>query len=208
MCAMNLPSIFAHMQKAHVCATQHCPCRVGGGAPRRWPPSAAQTARTVFPYAAFTKAPHGGRSNRRNQCDQVDKLILALVGLVDQCVDLLCSCRVDPVRQSPRTGMYGFFPQGTVPPPRPYSLASFPSRPSSPAAFPNPLPLSSMQDHAVLAALLVLHSPPSTDRASLATSLSLIGLLTPVPPGDPASPPEVTPCSSVPCRPQTPWCGG
>src|SRR5215469_4914081 len=30
-------------------------CRVGGGAPLRWPPSAAQTARTVFPYAAFTK---------------------------------------------------------------------------------------------------------------------------------------------------------
>src|SRR5215831_1532382 len=30
-------------------------CRVGGGAPARWPPSAAQTARTVFPYAAFTK---------------------------------------------------------------------------------------------------------------------------------------------------------
>src|ERR1700693_602973 len=32
-------------------------CRVGGGAHRRWPPSAAQTARTVFPYAAFTKTP-------------------------------------------------------------------------------------------------------------------------------------------------------
>src|SRR5580704_3910374 len=29
-------------------------CRVGGGALARWPPSAAQTARTVFPYAAFT----------------------------------------------------------------------------------------------------------------------------------------------------------
>ena len=29
--------------------------RVGGGALARWPPSAAQTARTVFPYAAFTK---------------------------------------------------------------------------------------------------------------------------------------------------------
>ena len=24
-------------------------CRVGGGAPQGWPPSAAQTARTVFP---------------------------------------------------------------------------------------------------------------------------------------------------------------
>jgi len=33
------------------------PSRVGGGALARWPPSAAQTARTVLPYAAFTK-PH------------------------------------------------------------------------------------------------------------------------------------------------------
>ena len=34
--------------------TQHC--RVGGGAPRgRWPPSAAQTVRAVFPHTAFTK---------------------------------------------------------------------------------------------------------------------------------------------------------
>src|SRR5271167_3551833 len=48
---------------------------------------------------------------------------------------------------------------------------------------------------------------PTTDRASLATSLSLIGPLTPVPPGDSASSPEVTRCSSVPCCPQTPWCG-
>src|SRR5439155_11229003 len=30
-------------------------CRVGGGALSRWPPSAAQTARAVFPHAAFTK---------------------------------------------------------------------------------------------------------------------------------------------------------
>src|SRR6266404_903617 len=56
--------------------------------------------------------------------------------------------------------------------------------------------------------LQVLFSRPTTDRASLATSLMLIGPLTPVPPGDSASSPEVTRCSSVPCRPQTPWCGG
>jgi hypothetical protein len=31
-------------------------CRVGGGALVRWPPSAAQTARAVFPHAAFTKS--------------------------------------------------------------------------------------------------------------------------------------------------------
>src|ERR1700682_3752168 len=35
--------------------------RVGGGAQSerpRWPPSAAQTARAVFPHAAFTKTPY------------------------------------------------------------------------------------------------------------------------------------------------------
>src|SRR4051794_2318403 len=73
----------------------------------------------------------------------------------------------------------------------------------SPAHFRRQFP-----GHAAFTALVVLHSRPSTARASLATSLSLIGPLTPVPPGDPASPPEVTRCSSVPCRPQTPWCGG
>src|SRR5215468_10222568 len=30
-------------------------CRVGGGAFARWPPSAAQTVRAVFPHTAFTK---------------------------------------------------------------------------------------------------------------------------------------------------------
>src|SRR3989442_14074959 len=73
---------------------------------------------------------------------------------------------------------------------------------------PTHLGRPAQRDHAVLAALQVLHSRPSTGRASLALSLPLIGSLTPVPPGDSASPPEVTRCSSVPCRPQTPWCGG
>ena len=79
----------------------------------------------------------------------------------------------------------------------------FSSQLSSPAGFPDPSGRR-LPDHAVFAALVVLPSRPTTDRVSLATSLSLIGLLTPVPPGDPASPPEVTHCSSVPCRPQTP----
>jgi hypothetical protein len=100
--------------------------------------------------------------------------------------------------------MYGYFTHGTDPPPRPYSsgFLSLPNRLRrlpSPAHFRRRLP-----GHAVFTALEVLPSRPTTDRASLATSLSLIGLLTPVPPGDPASPPEVTHCSSVPCRPQTP----
>jgi len=56
--------------------------------------------------------------------------------------------------------------------------------------------------------LQVLFSRPTTGRASLATSHPLIGPLTPVPPGDAASSPEVMRCSSVPCRPHTPWYGG
>ena len=36
-------------------------CRVGGGALVRWPPSAAQTARAVFPHAAFTERRHQRR---------------------------------------------------------------------------------------------------------------------------------------------------
>jgi hypothetical protein len=56
--------------------------------------------------------------------------------------------------------------------------------------------------------LQVLHSRPSTGRASLTPSLSLIGPFTPSVSGDAVSPPEVTCCSSLPCRPQTPWCGG
>jgi len=62
--------------------------------------------------------------------------------------------------------------------------------------------------HAVFTALQVLFSRRTTDRASLAISLALIGPLTPMPTGDSVSSPEVTRCSSVPCRPQTPWCGG
>jgi hypothetical protein len=33
-------------------------CRVGGGAPKRWPPSAAQTGHAVFQHPAFTKMRH------------------------------------------------------------------------------------------------------------------------------------------------------
>src|SRR6202041_2020659 len=65
----------------------------------------------------------------------------------------------------------------------------------SPTAFAGCLPRptsAAVSGHAAFTALVVIHSRPSTDRASLATSLSLIGLLTPVPPGDSASPPEVT----------------
>src|SRR5216683_3827298 len=123
-------------------------------------------------------------------------------------MDLLHTCRVDPVHQSPRTRMYGYFTHGTVPPPRPCS-SGFLSLPNRLRRLPSPAHFRRRSPgHAAFTALEVLPSRPSTDRASRAISLSLIGLLTPVPPGDPASPPEVTRHSSVPCHPQTPWCGG
>src|SRR5262249_28294528 len=123
-------------------------------------------------------------------------------------MDLLGTRQVDPVHQSPQPRMYGSFAQGTGPTflacthlvsllfltvcvdclPRPHLVAGCPV--------------------AWLSPLQVLFSRPTTGRASLATSRSLIGPLTPVPPGDAASPPEVARCSSVPCRPHTPWCGG
>src|SRR6516165_4905427 len=121
---------------------------------------------------------------------------------------LLGTRQVDPVRQSPQTRTYGYFTHGTVPPSRPYS-SGFLSLPDRLRRLPSPTHFCrQLPGHAAFAALVVLHSRPSTVRASFATSLPLIGPLTPVPPGDSDSPPEVTHCSSVPCRPQTPWCGG
>jgi hypothetical protein len=117
-------------------------------------------------------------------------------------------CQVDPGRQYPRTVMYGFFAKRTDPPHRPCS-SGIPSPPF--CLRPPPSPTHSGRrslGRTAFTALQVPCSGPTTDRASLATSPPLIGLLTPVPPGDPVSSPEVTRCSSVPCRPQTPWCGG
>ena len=117
-------------------------------------------------------------------------------------MDLLGTRRVDPVRQSPWTRAYGFFTKGTVPTSLVLThLVSF----LFPTIFGGCLP----RPASVAGCPVTWLSPrPTTDRASLATSLTLIGPLTPVPPGDSASSPEVTRCSSVPCRPQTPWCGG
>src|ERR1700694_3819906 len=49
------PSLLTLRRRSSVFVRMTHRCRVGGGALTRWPPSAAQTARTVFPYAAFTK---------------------------------------------------------------------------------------------------------------------------------------------------------
>ena len=136
-------------------------CRVGGGALTRWPPSAAQTARTVFPYAAFTKTPL--TETRTKGKDQVDPLRVR---------------QVDPGSQYPRTMMYGFFAKRTDPPHRLYS-SGFPSRPACLRPPPSPTHFRRRSlGHAVLAAFQVLFSGPTTDRASLPTSLPLIGLLT------------------------------
>ena len=53
------------------------PSRVGGGALTRSPPSAAQTARTVFPYAAFTKT-----QTTRYEAGPVSGADIVPVGLV------------------------------------------------------------------------------------------------------------------------------
>src|SRR5258705_13411316 len=123
-------------------------------------------------------------------------------------MDLLCTRRVNPVRQFPRAEMYGYFTHGTDPPFRPYSLPSslFPT--AFAGCLPRPISVAGCPVTWLSPRFWYPFSRPTTDSASLALSLSLIGLLTPVPPGDAASPPEVTHCSSVPCRPQTPWCGG
>src|SRR5260370_10906278 len=103
-------------------------------------------------------------------------------------MDLPCTRRVDPVHQSPWTRMYGYFTHGTDPPCRPYS-SGFLSLPNRLRRLPSPAHFRRRSSgHAAFTALLVIHSRPSTDRASLATSLSLIGLLTLVPPRDPGSP--------------------
>ena len=49
---------------------------------------------------------------------------------------------------------------------------------------------------------------PTRQNVSVNVRARGLGLLTAVPPADSASSPEVTRCSSVPCCPQTPWCGG
>src|SRR5258708_3046863 len=149
-------------------------------------------------------------------------------------MDLLGTRQVDPIHQSPQTRAYGFFAKGTVPSSLIFThLVSFLFLPISPPLLPLPpllahpyssgflsLPVHLRRlpspthsgrrslGHAAFAALQVLFSRRTTDRASLAISLALIGPLTPMPTGDSVSSPEVTHCSSVPCRPQTPWCGG
>ena len=73
---------------------------------------------------------------------------------------------------------------------------------------PQPTRLPPPDGHAAFTALQVLFGRPTPRRASLPTSLSLIGSVAAAPPADPPRSPRVTHWSSIPCRPQTPWCGG
>src|SRR5215469_7312397 len=92
------------------------------------------------------------------------------------------TCWIDPACQSPRCRAYGYFTHGTDPPPCALLIwSAISSQPPSPAVFPNSFGCR-FPGHAIFNAFVVLHSPPSTDKASLATSLSLIGLFTPVQP--------------------------
>src|SRR6266851_1608517 len=98
-------------------------------------------------------------------------------------MDLLRTRQVDPVHQSPRTRMYGFFTHGTVPPSRLYS-SGFLSLPDRLRRLPSPTHSGRrLLGHAVFAALQVLFSRRTTDKALLALSLALIGPLTSIPPG-------------------------
>ena len=100
------------------------------------------------------------------------------------------------------------FPKGTDPPHRPYS-SGFPSLPSCLRPLPSPAhPCRRSLGHAAFTALQVLFSGPTTDRASPRHFAFAYRPAYSDASGDPASPPEVTRCSSVPCHPQTPWCGG
>jgi len=94
--------------------------------PSRWPPSAAQTVRAVFPHTAFTKT----------QTTRYDP------GPAEW--GRLRTCQVDPVHQSPRTMMYGFFTKGTDPPHRPYSsdFASLLFLPAFVCRLPRPTPVA------------------------------------------------------------------
>jgi hypothetical protein len=103
--------------------------------------------------------------------------------------------------------MYGYFPQELF-----HLLAlTHPARLFSPTVsagcLPRPIPVAAgavtrLSPRLRYCSAVRLLTKPRT------ISLALIGPRSPVPPGDSASPPEVTHCSSVPCHPQTPWCGG
>src|SRR5215469_18387178 len=118
-------------------------------------------------------------------------------------MNLLRSRRVDPIHQSPRTRMYGYFTHGTDPPPRPYSSGFF-FLPDLLRLLPSPT--HSVADYSVTGfrLLQVPCSSPTTGRGAASHFACAYRVTSSGATGDAASPPEVTRHSSVPCRPQSP----
>ena len=114
--------------------------------PSRWPPSAAQTERAVFPHSAFTKTPSRGcaRSLWHAQVTGRATPLAAATptGPAEGWTRVTrewpshAAVRLSQTRASPRTRMYGYFTKGTDPPPRSYSTRS----PAFPTAFAGRLP--------------------------------------------------------------------
>ena len=128
---------------------------------RCWPPSAAQTARAVFPHAAFTKTlremlPRA--TAKRTLCAPVGSIEAASV-LGRRCTGFSKKELIHLIALT--------------------RLAALLFRPVFVRRLPRPTRSRRSLGHAAFAALQVLFSGPTTDRASLATSLALIGLLTP-----------------------------
>src|ERR1700730_491811 len=140
-------------------------CRVGGGALARGPPSAAQTVRAVFPHTAFTKAQTTRYDPGAAECGQHR------------------TCQVDQGHQSPRTTMYGFFPKELIHLTALTRLTSLLFPPALVCRLPRPTPVADCRrllGHTAFTALVVRFGTPTTARASLPISLSLIRSLTPM----------------------------
>src|SRR3954447_15200933 len=115
-------------------------------------------------------------------------------------MDLLCARRVDPVHQSPRTKMYGYFTHGTDPPPRPcssgfLSLSNCLRLPPSPTHFGRRSLGGTAFDCASDTVRQSDYWLSVARRFAFAYRSAYSGAIR-----DSASPPEVTHCSSVPYR--------
>jgi hypothetical protein len=99
--------------------------------------------------------------------------------------------------------MYGYFTHGTDPPSPPLLIwFLLPSRSSSSAAFPNPFRCRFLGHKLSLASGTTQQS--DYWQSTVSPFASAYRVTSSGTTGDPASPPEVTRHSSVPCRPQSP----
>src|SRR5215469_15869842 len=93
-------------------------------------------------------------------------------------MNLLGTCWIDPVRQSPRTLMFGSFTQGTVPPQRSYSLVSCFIQRSSSARLPRRFLAADCSVTRVSSRFRYYSAVRRLTQHCLAISLALIGWLT------------------------------